>query len=102
MQISGKIIQVLPQKEGMGKNGKAWHKAEYVLETPDTYPKRVLIGVLNDRINELGLAKGMKVTLAVDVESREFNGRWYTDVTAYKLVDKDADNTSAANFNPPY
>ena len=41
MEISGRIIQVLPLQSGTSKTGNAWKKQEYVLETKDNYPRKV-------------------------------------------------------------
>ena len=85
MDISGKIIQLLAAQEGQGKNG-AWKKQEFILETADTYPKKVCIAVWGDKIDIKGFKMGDAVDVSFDVESREFNGRWYTDVKAWKVI----------------
>src|SRR5688500_10653321 len=87
MDISGKIIQFLPAQTGQGKNGP-WKKQEFILETGDTYPKKICIAVWGDKI-DLGTFKpGDTVDVSFDVESREYNGRWYTDVKAWKVGSK--------------
>ena len=85
MDISGKIIQLLPAQEGQGKNG-TWKKQEFILETGDTYPKKVCIAVWGDKIDIKGFKMGDTVDVSFDVESREYNGRWYTDVKAWKVA----------------
>jgi hypothetical protein len=85
MDISGKIIQLLPAQEGQGKNG-TWKKQEFILETADTYPKKVCIAVWGDKIDVKSFKPGDAVEVSFDVESREFNGRWYTDVKAWKVI----------------
>jgi hypothetical protein len=89
MDISGKIIQLLPVQTGQGKNGP-WKKQDFILETGDTYPKKVCIAVWGDKINMSNFKTGDLVDVSFDVESREFNGRWYTDVKAWKIVSKSA------------
>jgi Domain of unknown function (DUF3127) len=84
MDISGKIIQLLPTQEGQGKNG-TWKKQEFILETGDTYPKKVCIAVWGDKIDIKGFKMGDAVDVSFDVESREYNGKWYTDVKAWKV-----------------
>ncbi len=84
MEISGKIIQVLPLQSGEGKNG-TWKKQEFVLETNSQYPKKVCISMWGDKIDDGAIKMGNEVTASIDVESREYNGRWYTDVRAWKL-----------------
>lgn len=85
MDINGKILQLLPVQTGQGKNG-TWKKQEFILETGDTYPKKVCIAVWGDKIDLNSFKPGEAVTVSFDVESREFNGRWYTDVKAWKVV----------------
>lgn len=84
MDISGKIIQVLPLQQGTSKTGNPWKKQEYVLETQDTYPRKVKFDFFGDRVDQFPLAIGDFVTVSFDLESREFNGRWYTDVRGWK------------------
>jgi hypothetical protein len=92
MDISGKIIAVLPLASGQGKNG-LWRSQDYVLETADQYPKKVCFNLFNDKIDQFPIAIDDMVTVHFDIESREYNGRWYTTIRAWK-VDKGSANTS--------
>ena len=84
MEITGKIIQKLEPVSGTSKAGNAWNKQEYVLETLDAYPRKVFFNFFGDRANQYPMEVGQLVTVSFDLESREFNGRWYTDVRAWK------------------
>ncbi|GHB40139.1 DUF3127 domain-containing protein [Mongoliitalea lutea] len=84
MELSGKIIQIMPLQSGNGKNG-VWKKQDYILETNAQYPKKVCVTVWGDNIDSFSLQNGEQVTIAIDVESREYNGKWYTDVKAWKV-----------------
>jgi len=84
MDISGKIIAVLPLATGQGKNG-TWRSQDYVLETGDQYPKKVCFNLFNDKIDQFPLTIDDQVNVSFDVESREYNGRWYTTVRAWKI-----------------
>ena len=84
MEIQGRIILALPEVSGVSKSGNSWKKREYVLETHDTYPKKVFFNFFGDRADQYPLNAGDEVTVSFDLESREFNGRWYTDVRAWK------------------
>lgn len=55
------------------------------METEGQYPKKVCISAWGDKINESLLKPGIMLTISFDVESREYNGRWYTDVKAWKM-----------------
>ena len=92
MTLEGKIIQVIGMQEGISKTtGKEWKVATYLLETDGQYPKKVVVEVFgSDRIDEFSLLAGEHVKLEIDVESREFNGKWYTSVRAYKKHEVDA------------
>ena len=78
------MIQILPQVTGEGKNGP-WKKQEFIIETGDTYPKKVCLAIWGDKIDISKVAPGTTVTLQFDAESREYNGRWYTDLRVYGL-----------------
>lgn len=90
LEISGKIVELLPEKSGQSANGE-WRKREYVLETEAQYPKKICFMAWGDKIDQFVLKQGERVTVSVDLESREYNGRWYTDVKAWKVARDDAD-----------
>jgi hypothetical protein len=84
MEITGKLLQLLPPQTGQGKNG-TWKKQEFIIETGDTYPKKVCLAIWGDKIDISKVGIGSSVTVSFDAESREYNGRWYTDLKAYAL-----------------
>ena len=84
MQIQAKLIQLLPLQTGEGKNGP-WKKQEIIVETEGQYPKKICISIWGDKANEGVLQVGNMLDISFDVESREYNGRWYTDVKAWKV-----------------
>jgi len=90
MEVVGKIIQVLPMQEGVGRNGNPWKLQGYVLETLDQYPRKVHFEVFGeDRIKMNPCEIDQLVTVSFDIESREFNGRWYTSIRAWKIQQGD-------------
>ena len=95
MEVVGKIIQVLPEQSGVGRNGNPWKVQPYVLETLDQYPRKVHFEVFGeDRIKQNPCELNQLVTVSFDIESREFNGRWYTSIRAWKI--QQCDTTQAA------
>lgn len=86
MEIEGRIKQLLAEQGGEGKNGP-WRKQEFILETTkDKYPKQVCISTWGDVIDELkSYDVNSEVRAHIDVSSREYNGRWYTDVKAWRI-----------------
>ncbi|WP_075348987.1 DUF3127 domain-containing protein [Algoriphagus marinus] len=85
MELSGKVIQKLPEVGGNSKSGNAWRKQEFIIETEGQYPKKVCVSLWGDKIDQFAIGMGEQVTLSIDVESREYNGRWYTEVKAYRV-----------------
>lgn len=83
-QLTAKLIQLLPIQTGTGKNGE-WKKQDIIVETDGQYPKKVCISIWGDKINEQQLTIGNTLTIDFDIESREFSGRWYTDMKAWKI-----------------
>lgn len=84
MDIQGKVIKFLDPVTGEGRNG-TWKKQEFILELPGDFPKKVCIANWNDKADLSGVKEGDELKVYIDVESREYNGRWYTDVKAWKL-----------------
>ena len=99
MEISGKIIAVLPLQSGQGKNG-LWRTQDYVLETADQYPKKVCFNLFNDKIDKFTIALDDTVTISFDIESREYNGRWYTSIRAWNVKKEDAANANNTVSQP--
>jgi hypothetical protein len=85
MQITAKLVQVLPLQTGTGANGE-WKRQDIILETEGQYPKKVCISIWGERINPQQLTVGNSLMIDFDAESREYNGRWYTDLKAWKIA----------------
>lgn len=81
MEIQGKITHVLDTRTGSGQKGD-WTVYSYVLETSGQYPKQIAFEVFN---TDHGLNIGDVITAQVDLSTREYNGKWYTSVKAYKV-----------------
>lgn len=84
LQITGKVIELLEEQTGTGRNGP-WRKQEFIIETPGQYPKQVCVVQWGDNIDKFGVTAGESLTAHIDIQSREYNGRWYTDVKAWKV-----------------
>lgn len=84
MEIVGKIIQALPEMTGTSKAGNPWKKREYVLETQENYPKKVHFDFFGEKADQYPLSVGQVIKLSFDIESREYQGRWYTSIRGWK------------------
>ena len=63
---------------------KAWKKREYVLETQDSFPRKIHFDFFGERADQYPLNLGDDIVLSFDIESREYNGRWYTSIRGWK------------------
>ena len=85
LDLKGRLVKKLPLVSGEGRNGK-WEKQEFVIETDDQYPKKICISLWGDKIKKLeSVQEGDKLTVSVNIESREYNERWYTDVRSWRI-----------------
>ena len=102
MEITGKLIQKLPVQSGQRNDGTSWSKAEFVFETIDQYPKKICANLWGDRARALDqFQEGSLITVSFDLESREYNGRWYTDVKAWKVEPATPAAATGAPMNAP-
>jgi hypothetical protein len=86
MEITGKIIAVLPERGGVSKTGNEWKMQEYVLETHEQYPRKICFNVFgSDKIAQFNIQVGEEMTVSFDINAREYNGRWYNDIRAWKV-----------------
>ena len=99
-EITGKIIAVLPTRSGTSAKGTQWSSQTAVIETHEQYPKRVAFDVLGDKITEFNLQVGEEVTVSFDINAREFNGKWWNSVNAWKVVREQVPAQSGYNANP--
>ena len=84
--IKGKLIKILNSESGISRNGNQWKKQEFVIETPDQFPKKVCFTLFNDKVNLLSsIQEGEDLEVSFDIESREFNNKWYHNINAWKI-----------------
>lgn len=98
MEVRGKIIVVQPLQTGEGKNG-AWKKQDYVIEYDQSsqYPRKMMFNLWGDKIDQFNIQEGQSLRISFDIDCREYNGRWYNDIRAWKV---EADDGSGTDFSP--
>lgn len=97
MELEGIINSFLPVVTGTGNRGN-WSKQEVIIELPTEFNKKVCVAFWGEKINDVTSCKiGDKVKIGINIESREYNGRWYTEVRAWK-VEKPQNIASENNF----
>lgn len=88
MEITGKIIAALPPRSGKSaRTGNDWMSQEFVIETHDQYPRRCVFTVFgSDRLKEFDIQVGAEKTVSFDIDAHEYNGRWFNDIRAWRVV----------------
>jgi hypothetical protein len=97
LEIVGKIFKLLPEQSGTSARGE-WKKREFVIETKEQFPKKVCLSCWNERVDDLkNLNIGQEIKVSINLESREYNERWYTDARAWKIEVGTQGTTSEPN-----
>lgn len=84
MEITARVIAVLPIESGTSKSGNAWQKQSFVVETAEQYPKKMCFQLFGDKVSGCP-AVGDEVKVLFDIDSHEYNGRWFTQLNAWKV-----------------
>lgn len=97
MEIKGKVLRLGNMTEGQSANG-AWRKQELIIETTEQYPKHVCLICWGERVTEAQrFIPGQIIKAHINIESREFNGKWYTDVKPWKFEAEEVEQPQAIN-----
>lgn len=103
MDLQGKVIAVLPAREGTSARGP-WKSQEYVIETHDQYPKKMVFNIFGaDRIEQFAIKAGEEINVSFDIDAHEYNGRWFNNVRAWNIqrVDTTAAQAGGAPMAAP-
>ncbi len=85
MDFEAIVLAIQPLVTGQGARGE-WKKQEIIFELPGEYSRKLCVGFWNDRATDAAsLRPGDRVAVSANVESREYNGRWYTEVRAWRM-----------------
>lgn len=85
MEITGKVVRLGGLTEGTSARGP-WRKQDLIIETDEQYPKTVCLTCWTNQIDEIqNMAPGQLIKAQIDISSREFNGKWYTDVRVWRF-----------------
>jgi hypothetical protein len=102
MEITGKIIAVLPARGGTSaRTGNEWKSQEFVIETHDQYPKKCVFTVFGvDRLAQFNIQSGEELVVSFDIDAHDYNGRWFNDIRAWK-VERVSDQQAASSAQQP-
>jgi len=105
LEITGTLKQILDPESGTSKAGKEWNKTDFVIETADQYPKLVCFTLFGDKTDLISNIKlGDEVDVSFNLESREYNGKYFHNVNAWKVILKTSgvENNTQANIPPEF
>ena len=101
LSVKGKIDKILKPESGVSRVGNQWNKQEFVIETVEQFPRKVCFTLFGDKTSLIeGLSTGEEVEVSFNIESREFNGKWFHNINAWK-IDK-ATEASMPDLPPEY
>lgn len=88
MEVTGKIIAVLPAQSGVSaRTGNPWYSQDYVIEIPGQYPKKMCFNIFGeDRVRQFNVVMNDQVTVQFDIDAREVNGKWFNSIKAYNII----------------
>lgn len=97
MDLTGKCFKVLEPLSGVSaRTGEPWVKNSFLIETAGEYPKKCVFTVFGeDRWKQMGIVVGGEYQVSFDIDAREYNGKWYNDVSAWKAVRLDGQQQTA-------
>lgn len=98
MEIIGRIIHLGEVIKGTSKTGNEWKKRDVVIETIEQYSNKVCLNVWSDNTEHSLLQIGATLKFSIAIQSREYNGKWYTDV---KVIRFESDVNTQNNTNLP-
>lgn len=96
LNVTGRVLQILPLQQGTSKAGKPWKSQMFVLDTGGQYPKKVPIKLFGESVDKFPLQVGQEVTASLDLDGREWEGKWFPEIKAWNIVYSGAQTAQTA------
>ena len=88
MEFEGTVYKILPVTKGTSARGE-WQRQDVVFEMNEgSFTRKICVTFFNKPEDVARLKEGSTYNVSVNIESREYNGRWYTDIRAWRLQPK--------------
>ncbi len=99
LEVSGSLVELRQIVTGESARG-AWKKQEMIIETQEQFPKKICLICWGERVDDVAnLQPGAQIKASINIESREYNGRWYTDVKVWRI--EAGGQSPVSNQEPP-
>lgn len=99
MEFEGVVFKKLPVTSGVSARGE-WQRQDVIFEMPQEFNRKICVTFFNKPTDADSLVEGKTYNVSVNVESREYNGKWYTDVRAWRVQPKQTEATAADDMPP--
>ncbi len=99
MTATVKLDAVLAPKSGVSAKGSSWVAQEFIVETKEKYPKKIAMSLFGEEKVKLleNCLIGDELTVDFDIESKEYNGRWFTQCNAWRLTHSNGSGGTNSN-----
>lgn len=102
LKVKGTIQQILKAESGVSRAGNEWKKQEFVIETSEQFPKKICFTLFNDKFSLLeNISEGDEVEVSFNLESREYNSKWFHNINAWK-IEKTVDDGFSQDSPPEF
>jgi len=100
--IEGTLTKVLETEAGTSQGGKDWSKRLFVIKTDDKYPKDVCFTLFGEKVSLINDHKvGDKINVSFNLSSREFNGKFYHNIDAWKVDASSGEGVTSGEWKSP-
>lgn len=83
--INGKITNALPPRRGTSKAGNEWVSQDFVIENEQG--EKICFNMFGEeKIKNSGLRAGAIASVTCKIESKEWNGKWFTSVSCENCI----------------
>ena len=87
LKVTGTITKVLNPESGTSQSGKDWRKQDFLITTGGEYPNDIAFNLFGDKMDLISNVKiGDEVEVSFNLNSREYNEKFYTNVNAWKII----------------
>jgi len=85
LEVEGKLTHLLERRSGVSANGTNWTSQDFVIEIPGQYPQSAVFNVYGDRVQLDQFQIGENIKVSFDIRGREYQGKWYNTLNAWKI-----------------
>lgn len=103
--VTGTIVKVFDKKSGTSQAGKEWASQDFLIQEQNSENTLFFNVFGEENITNYNLNEGDAVSVILDVRSREWNGRYYTELRCkqcFQTAKKKATMPSPASTDAPF